>query len=271
MKIFQIYNGFCHWQTPFKSLDETKDFPPDCIFVEAPDYVNEQWGYDDTKEGDERFIHPEPPEGWIFDDETGTFFPESDLPRLLAEAQNSKQNENKILLANFLDNHPITWIDGKQYGVTMEDQSEIQLNISQYQIQCAAKEQGQDVTPVLEWHSIHESCVPWTLENLSALVLAISDFVYPWFQRMNQYKEQIYACTTREEVAAINLDYRTDEEIAEQQAREEEARKAAEEAAASEENSENSEDSTSEDQTSTEPAEDQSTEATENQTSTAEG
>ena len=59
MKIFQILNGFCHWQTPFKFLEETKGFPADCIFVEAPDYVNEQWGYDETKEGDERFIRPE--------------------------------------------------------------------------------------------------------------------------------------------------------------------------------------------------------------------
>ena len=220
MKIFQIFNGFCHWQTPFKSLEETKGFPKDCIFVEAPDYVNEQWGFDDTKEGDERFIHPEPPEGWAYDEETGTFYPLSDLPRMLEEAQNAKQNENKMLLAKFLEEHPITWIDGKQYGVTMEDQSEIQLNISQYQIQVAAAEAGQSVTPVLEWHAIHEACTPWTLENLSSLVLAISDFVYPWFQKMNAYKEQIFACTDRKEVPKIVLDYRTDEEKAAAEAKE---------------------------------------------------
>lgn len=220
MKIFQIVNGFCHWCTPFKSLQETEGFPPDCIFVEAPDYVNEQWGFDDTKEGDECFIHPEPPEGWIYDEETGTFFPEADLPRLLEEAQNAKQAENKAMLANFLENHPITWTDGKQYGITMEDQSEIQLNMSQYQIQVAAKEQGVEVEPVLEWHSIHEACVPWTLENLSALALAISAAVYPAFQKMNQYKEQIYQCTERSQVAAITFDYRTAEEIAADEAAE---------------------------------------------------
>lgn len=218
MKIFQIFNGFCHWHTPFKSLEETKGFPKDCIFVEAPDYVQEQWGFDETKEGDERFIHPEPPEGWAYDDETGTFYCLADLPHMLESAQNEKQAENKMLLAKFLEEHPLTWIDGKQYGVTMEDQSEIQLNISQYQIQCAAKEAGQGVTPVLEWHAIHEACVPWTIEELSALVLAISDFVYPWFQKMNQYKEQIFACTDRKEVPKIVLDYRTDEEKAAEEA-----------------------------------------------------
>ena len=76
MKIFQIFNGFCHWQTPFKSLEETKGFPKDCIFVEAPDYVFEGWGFDETKTGDERFIKPIPPDGWLYDDDTGTFYKE---------------------------------------------------------------------------------------------------------------------------------------------------------------------------------------------------
>lgn len=210
MKIFQIVNGFCHWQTPFRSLDETKNFPADCIFVEAPDYVNEQWGFDETKEGDERFIRPEAPEGWLYDEETGTFYPEAGVPRMLEEAQASKQNENKMALAHFLETHPITYLDGKQYGVTMEDQSEIQLNISQYQIQVAAGAEN----PVLEWHAIHEACQPWTLEELSGLVLAISEFVYPWFQLMNQYKADIYACTDRKEVEAIQIIYKTEEELA---------------------------------------------------------
>lgn len=218
MKIFQIYNGFCHWQTPYKSLEETKDYPPDCIFVEAPDYVNEQWGFDDTKEGDERFIHPEPPEGWLFDEETGTFYPESEIPNMLAAAQAGKQNQNKECLSRFLADHPITWTDGKLYGVTMEDQNEIQLNLSQYQVQLAAKEAGADIEPVLEWHAIHEACVPWTFEELSQLVLAISNFVYPWFQKMNQYKAQIYACEDRKLVEQIEFDYRTEEEIAKEEA-----------------------------------------------------
>ena len=210
MKIFQIVNGFCHWQTPFRSLEETVNFPADCIFVEAPDYVNEQWGFDETKEGDERFIKPEAPEGWLYDDETGTFYPESDIPRMLEEAQAAKQNENKNALARFLEKHPITWTDGKQYGVTMEDQSEIQLNISQYQLQVAAGVEN----PVLEWHSIHEACQPWTIENLTALVLAIADYVYPWFKLMNEYKAQIYACTDRHEVEKIEIIYKTEEELA---------------------------------------------------------
>ena len=214
MKIFQVVNGYCHWCTPYTSMAETEGYPPDCYFVEAPDYVGEQWIFDDTKEGDERFVAPPAPEGWMYDEETHSYFPISELPNLLKAAQDAKQNENKALLAQFLEEHPITWIDGKKYGVTMEDQSEIQLNISQYQIQLAAQQAGQPVTPILEWHSIDEACTPWSLEQLSALVLAISDFVYPWFQKMNEYKAEIYACTERSQVAAITFDYRTEEEKA---------------------------------------------------------
>lgn len=220
MKIFQIVNGFCHWCTPFTSLEETKGFPPDCIFVEAPDYVNEQWGYDDTKEGDERFIHPEPPEGWAFDEETGTFYPLDAVPQMLADAQNAKQEENKMKFAQFLEEHPLTWTDGKTYGVSMEDQTEISLNLSKYQIQVEAAKTDSSITPVLQWHAIHEACVDWTLEEMTALTLAITAYVYPWFQLMNKYKEQIFNETDRKKVEKIELVYMTDEEKAEKEAEE---------------------------------------------------
>jgi len=79
MKIFQILDGFCHWQTPYKSLQETVGkFPPDLLFVEAPDYVFESWGYLNGE-----FIKPLPPAGWIYDDETGTFYPEAEKENIL--------------------------------------------------------------------------------------------------------------------------------------------------------------------------------------------
>lgn len=209
MKIFQIVNGKCHWQTPFESLDETTNFPPDCIFVEAPDYVNEQWGFDETEIGDDRFIAPTPQEGFVYDDDSGQLIEESTLATMLTEAQDNKQNENNELLAKYLDEHPLTWTDGKQYGVTKEDQSEIMANLVSYQNDLALGIEN----PRLEWHAIHEACVPWTYENLAALSSAIRDAVYPFYNLNQSYKEQIYACTTVSEVKAIELNYpaKTDE------------------------------------------------------------
>ena len=79
MKVFQILNGLCHWDATSvcKNLKETKDrFAPTLIFAEAPDYVFEGWGFDSSKNGDARFVKPTPPEGWLYDDATGTFYRE---------------------------------------------------------------------------------------------------------------------------------------------------------------------------------------------------
>lgn len=77
MKLFQIFNNMCYYDmTPlYTSLAEAQShYPPDVHIVETPDYVFESWGYDDTKEGDDRFIKPTPPEGWEYDENTGTFY-----------------------------------------------------------------------------------------------------------------------------------------------------------------------------------------------------
>ena len=76
MKVFQILGNLCHYDaTPIHSTleDTVGKYAPDIVFVEAPDYVFEGWGYDETKEGDARFLKPTAPEGWYYDDVTGQF------------------------------------------------------------------------------------------------------------------------------------------------------------------------------------------------------
>ena len=209
MAIFQIVNGKCHWQTPFKSLDEVKDrFPPDCLFVDAPDYVNEQWGFDETEIGDDRFIKPEAPEGWIYDDETGQLMPEDMLAEAIDQAKDAKQGENNAALAKWLEENPLTWTDGKKYGVTLQDQQEISLNIMSYQMATqVAAQSSEPATFVLEWHAVNEACVPWTVEELTALSVAIRAHIYPAYTLNQQYKTAIYACEDRTSINAIELDY----------------------------------------------------------------
>lgn len=83
MKVFQIIDGFCHWDASAvlrRAEDAAGRFPENDMFVDAPDYVFEGWGFDSSLEGDERFVKPTPPEGWLYDDETGTFYREGDAP-----------------------------------------------------------------------------------------------------------------------------------------------------------------------------------------------
>lgn len=129
----------------------------------------------------------------------------------LEEAQYAKQEENKVAFASYLASHPLTWVDGKQYGITQEDQSEIALNINQYQVAVAAGIEN----PTLEWHAKQEECYPWSLEQLSALSLAISDVVYPKYHQMQEYKTTIFAATSIAELNAIELIYEDTTDIEE--------------------------------------------------------
>ena len=82
MKLFQIFKGFCHYDMTnlYSTIEMARsNYPSDVLIVEAPDYVFEGWGYDETKEGDERFIQPTPPEGWLYDEKTGTFYQEGEI------------------------------------------------------------------------------------------------------------------------------------------------------------------------------------------------
>lgn len=77
MKVFQIVDTICYHDASreFSSAAETEGrFPHDVLFVDTPDYVYEGWGYDASKTGDERFLQPQPPEGWEYDPATGTIY-----------------------------------------------------------------------------------------------------------------------------------------------------------------------------------------------------
>ena len=127
---------------------------------------------------------------------------ESQKAKLLIQQQ-SKQNENNGLLATYLRNHPIQWKDGKYYGVTQQDQSEISLNLTQYQLAVTAGLSS----PSLEWHAIHEQCRTFTVEELSELALSISAYVYPLIRYNQSIKTIIYGTTTAEELENIVIDY----------------------------------------------------------------
>lgn len=122
----------------------------------------------------------------------------------LEEAKATRQHLNKQALAQWLADHPLTWTDGSQYGVTLEDQTEMALNYTQYQ---AAFTAGQPAT--LEWHTIKKGCHEFSPQDFLSLSLAVSAYVYPYLRHQEQIKEQIYAAATIEAVKAVAIDYST--------------------------------------------------------------
>lgn len=122
--------------------------------------------------------------------------------KTLEQLQEARQEENKAALAAWLSEHPLTWTDGKRYGVEEQDQNEMALNLMQYQ---AAASAGQ-VAP-LEWHAQKEACREFTQEEYLGLSMAISAYVYPYRRYQEAIKEAIYHAQTAEEVAAVVIDY----------------------------------------------------------------
>ena len=124
--------------------------------------------------------------------------PAVNLDALRAE----KQEQNKQALADWLAAHPLTWTDGKVYGVTEEDQNEMAINLAQYQLAIAA---GQPA--VLEWHAQKQQCHTFTIEQYTALSIAIAAYVYPYRRYQEKVKAAIYAAKNKEELDAIEIDY----------------------------------------------------------------
>ena len=117
--------------------------------------------------------------------------------------KNYRQEENKKLFSEFLADSSVEF-NGKQYGVTEEDQNEMSLNYMQYQI---SKQAGKET--VLEWHAKKEKCVVFTESDFLTLSLIIKSFVYPYMNKMQEYKEKIFSCKSIDEVKTINIKYST--------------------------------------------------------------
>lgn len=121
----------------------------------------------------------------------------------LEELQRHRQDENKAALGQFLRDNPLLWLDGELYGVTKEDQDEMITDKAAYDLKQAIGASDWK----LEWHNIRKSCREFSEEEFYGLLNAIVDFVYPFRRLQEEYKEQIYACSTKEDVLVVELLY----------------------------------------------------------------
>lgn len=68
MKLFEIKSSFVFRQI----FNLEKEYGNSVVI--SPDYVFEGWGFDITQKGENRFIKPECPNGFKYDEKTGTFY-----------------------------------------------------------------------------------------------------------------------------------------------------------------------------------------------------
>lgn len=121
---------------------------------------------------------------------------------MLDGAKEFKVAESKTALSEYLASHPLQWSDGKYYSVTSEKQALLTSNLALYQISASA---GQSFK--LTWNSTGDECVEWAYEELAALALAIGTYVKPFVSRQQELELAIKACTTMEELDAIEINY----------------------------------------------------------------
>lgn len=122
------------------------------------------------------------------------------------QLENAKRNkivESNKKLEQYLLEHPLLYTDGKYYSVTLEKQSILQGNLMGYQLEL----QMGVANPTLEWNSTGDVCIPWSYENLSALAIAIKNYVKPFVGAQQAYEKCTNLCTTLAEVENVVIDY----------------------------------------------------------------
>nr|DAK68515.1 MAG TPA: protein of unknown function (DUF4376) [Caudoviricetes sp.] len=127
---------------------------------------------------------------------------EEEVKAKVAEAAKVKVAESKTALSEYLAAHPLQWTDGKYYSVTSEKQALLTSNLSLYQL---AVSNGQPFK--LTWNSTGDECVEWVYKELASLALAIGTYVKPFVARQQELELDIKACTTMEELDAIEINY----------------------------------------------------------------
>lgn len=124
------------------------------------------------------------------------------VPKSLEDVKSEKIQYSKEALAEWLENNPIQFTDGKYYSVTEEKQALLNGNLASYE---RATKAGIDYP--LKWNSTGNECTEWLYEDLVALSLIIAAFVAPKVSMQQSYEIQIKACTTIEELDRIVIDY----------------------------------------------------------------
>lgn len=121
---------------------------------------------------------------------------------LLPNLKSEKILKSKSDLQNYLANNPILWSDGEYYGITSEKQQWLTGKLVAAQA-AISTEQPIDLT----WNSVGEVCKPWTLEELTALGLAIEKRVTALVTYQQKKEKAISSASSVAEVESITVNY----------------------------------------------------------------
>lgn len=174
---------------------------PDDDFVGNADFV-----ISDGSDLAEKIKATYPNFEFVFDDD-GNLIDVTEIEPIVTEEEieshkTKRIQESKVLLAQWLNDNPILYTDGKYYSVTEEKQALLNGNLASYE---RAKSIG--VEYPLKWNSTGSSCVEWEYNDLLALSLTIAAYVAPKVAIQQNIELDIKACKTIEDIDAVVIDY----------------------------------------------------------------
>ena len=157
----------------------------------------------DVPEIPQEIIDSEDYRKWCYAEDKGFYEnPDYIAPDTLTPAKEIKIAESKEKLADWLQNNPMLYTDGKYYSVTTEKQALLNGNLASYE---RAKSMG--VVYDLKWNATEQPCESWSYTDLLTLSLNIAAYVAPKVSKQQYLEVQIRNCETVEELDAIVIDY----------------------------------------------------------------
>ena len=140
---------------------------------------------------------------WCYSQEKNFYLnPDYLPPDTLTPFKESKIIESKDKLAEWLEDNPMLYTDGKYYSVTAEKQSLLNGNLASYE-----RAKAINVEYPLKWNSTGSECTPWDYTDLLTLSLTIAGYVAPKVSKQQEIELQIKACKTIEEINEIVINY----------------------------------------------------------------
>lgn len=124
------------------------------------------------------------------------------IPEQIEIHKTERIQESKIQLAQWLNDNPFLYTDGKYYSCTEEKQALLNGNLASYE---RATKAG--IEYPLKWNSTGNECELWEYADLLALSLSIAAYVAPKVSQQQSIELQIKACETIDEIDAIEINY----------------------------------------------------------------
>lgn len=119
----------------------------------------------------------------------------------LENLKNEKILQSKQQLAEFLENNPLLY-NNEYYSVTQEKQALLTSAIAAYQLKVQA-----GIPAELKWNTTGDICREFTLEEITGLVVEITEYVQPRVEKQQALEVQIRNAETLEELDNIIIDY----------------------------------------------------------------